>query len=223
MMPSTPSTDELVQQVRRNCAISDARHARDYSLCIYLLKMREFFRWEHGLGFSERLPKEELGEWITERERQWEALEEEEFQALHYAGSEHGPYDCPALNAALQGSGLIYSGGICGPKAHFFIAELESREEHDGAVIYTSGRELARELTAPPALSLGETIFLRRESLRRMIWERLEEWGGEDPNRAIARAAALYDFKRDFDTALEAITDDELTTLRDHELSEVAG
>ncbi len=222
MMPSTPSTDELVQQVLHNCAVSDAHHARDYSLCIYLLKMREFFRWEHGLGFSERLPKEQLGEWITAREQQWETLEEAEFSTLNYAGSEHGPYDTAPLNQALEGTGLIYSGGLCGPKAHFFIAELEGREEQDGAIIYTSGRELARELTAPPALSLGESIFLRRESLRRMIWERLEEWGGEDKERAIAHTAACYNFKGDFDAALEAMTDDELATLREHELGEVA-
>ena len=34
----------LVQAVQTNCDIADARHARDVSLCTYLLGMREFFR-----------------------------------------------------------------------------------------------------------------------------------------------------------------------------------
>ena len=38
---------ELVAAVQTNCDIADARHARDVSLCTYLLGMREFYRWEH--------------------------------------------------------------------------------------------------------------------------------------------------------------------------------
>ena len=38
----------LVQAVQTNCDIADARHARDVSLCTYLLGMREFYRWECG-------------------------------------------------------------------------------------------------------------------------------------------------------------------------------
>ena len=35
---------DLIQTVQRNCHIADARHAGDYTLCVYLLKMREFYR-----------------------------------------------------------------------------------------------------------------------------------------------------------------------------------
>jgi hypothetical protein len=71
-------------------------------------------------------------------------------------------------------------------------------------------------------MSLGTTIFLRRESLRRMIWEKLEEWGWQDPHRAIARAASFYDFTSDLQGALHAITTNELDTLLQHELGELA-
>ena len=37
---------QLSDTVQLNCHISDARHAGNYTLCIYLLKMREFYRWE---------------------------------------------------------------------------------------------------------------------------------------------------------------------------------
>ncbi len=42
----------LIGAVQMNCHIADARHATDLSLCIYLLQMREFFRWEQGLEFG---------------------------------------------------------------------------------------------------------------------------------------------------------------------------
>ena len=36
----------LRRSVQRNCDISDAEFAQSYSLCTYLLKMRELYRWE---------------------------------------------------------------------------------------------------------------------------------------------------------------------------------
>jgi len=219
------TSDTLSRQLRKvvqhNCHISDALYARNYSLCIYLLKMREFYRWEQGFAFRDPLPKGPLGEWLTGREQLWETLEEDEYRPLNLEAKEYGPYDSQSINEQLRPRGLVYSGGYCGAKPHFFLAELEKHVEEEGANVYVAGRELAREISAPPALSLGETIFLRRESLSRMIWEKLEEWGWQDPERAIARASQLYPFGREFDLALEQMTDDELDTLLEHELGEV--
>ncbi len=212
----------LIEGVQHNCHLSDAHHARDYSLCIYLLKMREFYRWEQHIAFDEPLAKEPLGEWLTAREAHWEQLQDEEFQPLELSGESFLPFDSDDINRQLVGNDLIYSGGYCGVKPHFFLAELEHIERSEGANIYISGRELARELTAPPAMSLGSSVFLRRESLQRMIWEKLEEWGWQDPHRAIARAASFYNFHDDLQGALEAITSDELDTLLQHELGELA-
>jgi len=212
---------ELGEIVQHNCHISDALHARNYSLCIYLLKMREFYRWEQGFAFRDPLPKEPLGEWLTSREQLWETLEENDYRPLVLDGEEYLPFEGQSINEQLQEEGLVYSGGYCGAKPHFFLAELEKKVEEEGATVYVAGRELAREITAPPALSLGNTIFLRRESLSRMIWEKLEEWGWQDPERAIARATRYYPFDNDFDLALTRMTDDELDTLLEHELGEV--
>lgn len=212
----------LIEQVQFNCHLSDAQHARDYSLCIYLLKMREFYRWEQGIVFGDRLPKQVLGEWLSDRESLWEEIEGNEFQPLHLGNTFHPPFDSEAINSILQKEGLVYSGGYCGDKPHFFLAELERVEHAEGANIYISGHELARELSAPPAMSLGNTIFLRRESLRRMIWEKLEEWGWQDPDRAIARAANFYDFAHHLNDSLDKLADDELKTLLEHELGEIA-
>ena len=43
---------QLVQSVQRNCHIADARHAREMTLCNYLLEMREFYRWEHEVPLA---------------------------------------------------------------------------------------------------------------------------------------------------------------------------
>jgi len=207
--------------VQRNCDISDAQHARNYSLCIYLLKMREFYRWEKGFAYRDPLPKGPLGEWITEREQHWEVLEEEPYNSIDLPEQAIDPFDSENINRHIGPAGLLYSGGYCGAKPHFFLAELERKVEEEGTTVYVAGREFAREITAPPALSLGDTIFLRRESLSRMIWEKLEEWGWQDPERAIARASRDYEFDRAFDQALEKMTGNELDTLLQHELGEV--
>ncbi|MCS6786726.1 MAG: hypothetical protein NZ524_06820, partial [Thiobacillaceae bacterium] len=39
----------LINAVQRNCDISDAQYAGDLTLCTFLLKMRELYRWEHDI------------------------------------------------------------------------------------------------------------------------------------------------------------------------------
>ena len=48
--------EEVVRRVQRNCDISDANHGGNFTMCTYLMKMREYFRWEKGLAFTDRLP-----------------------------------------------------------------------------------------------------------------------------------------------------------------------
>jgi hypothetical protein len=62
----------LVGTVQRNCDIADARHAREVTLCTYLLGMREFFRWEHDIPYGVAPPREDVGRWISAREALWE-------------------------------------------------------------------------------------------------------------------------------------------------------
>ena len=42
----------LTAAVQHNCNIADARFARNHVMCIYLIKMREFYRWEHGVPLT---------------------------------------------------------------------------------------------------------------------------------------------------------------------------
>ena len=64
----------LVDAVQINCHIADASHAADLSLCIYLLQMREYYRWTHRLPWTAPLDRGAVGGWLSEREARWAHL-----------------------------------------------------------------------------------------------------------------------------------------------------
>ncbi|MCK5361199.1 MAG: hypothetical protein KAJ95_11260, partial [Gammaproteobacteria bacterium] len=212
----------LQQHVQQNCHISDAAHAGNYTLCIYLLKMREYYRWEHGLGFDERIENDRIGNWLTERESYWETLEETPIKPVVIGDEKFDPFDIDGINKAIGKENLIYSAGyILRGKPHFFLADIQQVHHHDKYRIIISGKEHARELSAPPALSQGNKIFIRRESLRRTVWEKVEEslWNkGQSP---LVRAISCYDFKNNMEDSLTQLCDSEIETLVAHEIGEV--
>jgi len=208
--------------IRANCHISDARHATDYTLCIYLLKMREYFRWEHDFPYHETLPSEKLTAWLTQREEHWDALEHESFEQIPVHGTLHEPFDSAAINKALNALGLVYSSGYGrNMKPVFFLGELVQRKDYAGYTLLVAGKEYARDLSAPPAMSLGNTIYVRRESLRRMCWEKVEEWRWNQPENAMQQAMLCYDFENAPVDALDAMMEKELRSVILHEIGEV--
>lgn len=212
----------LLNAVQRNCHISDARHAGNYSLCVYLLKMREYYRWEKGYPFQHQLSPSDVGDWLKERESFWETIEDEPFAELPIDGKLYDPFDSAAVNTALRGYGLVYSGGLgkhCTP--HFFLGKLERRETQADWTVFLSQREYARDLTAPPAMALDGTIVVRRESLRRLIWEKIEEWRWNRLDNAMGRALRDLDLDGDIEAALDELTDTILDTVLLHEKGEV--
>lgn len=212
----------LVTSVQKNCDISDARHAGDYTLCIYLLKMREYYRWRKEIPFDDSIDSSEVGLWVDQKEVFWESLLDQEYQSMTINGCTYQPFETKSINSYLLQLGYVYGGGIGRfSKPYFFLGELQDREVMHGYTAYISGRELARELIAPPAMTQGENIFIRRESLRRMLWEKIEEWKWRKLENAMARAIEHYDFDGDMDQALERMTENEIETLILHEIGEV--
>ena len=212
----------LIESVQRNCDIVDARHGSDYGICTYLMKMRELFRWQQRLPLGARLENAAVGDWLTERETYLESLEGAEFSGLPVGDDVLDPFDAESVNRELAGERLIYSAGLVdGARPQFFLAELEEeRRAGDGFVLRVSGRELARCLNSPPAMTRGATIFLRRESLRRYLWEKYESWSWNRPDNAMARALACYPFKTALDEALDAMTEAEMAVIEAHEHGE---
>lgn len=211
----------LCETVQKNCDISDAHHAANYTLCVYLLKMREYYRWENGFSYNDVLPKEDVGNWVQERERLWEEIENQTFLPLEIDGKEYDPFDTENINKALAPKGYVYSGGI-GVRAapHFFLAKLEEKEVYNDFTMYVSADECARDLTAPPAMTQGKNVFIRREALRRYLWEKFTEWQWHKFENAMSRALSFYDFESDIDQALEQMTDNELEAVALHEIGE---
>jgi hypothetical protein len=214
---------QLTSAVQVNCDISDARYAGNYSLCTFLLKMRELYRWEHDLPLSAPLARDAVGRWLSEREQHWDTLDGAELRALAIDDATFDPFDSSAINARLTPHGRIYSAGrgLFG-KPQFVLGELKRSFVDDNVTFHVSGREFAREISASPAMALGETVFIRQESLRRFLWEKIEEWRWKKNDSApLARALACYANPDDLDATLEQMTENETATLVYHELGEV--
>jgi hypothetical protein len=217
--------DALVRAVQANCSIADARHAADLSLCIYLLQMRELFRWEQGLAFGAEVDRETLGQWLACREGHWSEIEDRPWVPLPIGGRVFDARDVEAVNAALAPLGLVYGAGMAGAdRPTFFLAALdESKHRDDGLTLQVCGREYARGLFAPPAALVGgRTIVLRRESLARWLWEEFEAFSlrrAAGPMQAMADAYALHD-TRAFVAALPRLVDDLCESLVLHEVGE---
>lgn len=211
----------LVSSVQRNCDISDARHAGDYGLCTFLLKMREYYRWENELPLGHALPKDDLGEWLTSRERRWNSLEGEAFAPLRLAGGEIDAFEAEAANRHLLPRGLVYGAGYgLFRKPVFFLGRLLRAEQRAGFTVLVSSCEYARELAAPPAMLQGDTIYVREESARRYLWEKVEEWQWRRQDSAMARALAAYDCLADPRMAPQRMAEDQMETMILHEVGE---
>jgi len=212
----------ITKAVQHNCHIADAGYATDFTLCVYLMKMREFYRWEMGHSFTDKLPQGEIGLWLRAREELWESLEQADYTPIQINGQDYDPFESDAINKQLIPLGYVYSGGLgYQTKPHFFLGKLETQQRQDETLVLVSNEELARDLGSPPAMSQGTTVYIRRESLRRFIWEKIEQWNWNKPDNPMARALAMYDFNHDVESSLEKMTDNELTAVLMHETGEI--
>jgi hypothetical protein len=212
---------QIVTTVQNNCHISDAQYAGDYTLCIFLLKMREFYRWENQIPFTGTLPREEVGEWMQEREQLWQAMESSTFEPLTLGNLSFDPFDTEGINRTLVPQGYVYSAGYGRfSKPHFFIGTLQRQEQRAGFTVYVSACEYARDLVAPPAMLLNGSIYLRQESLRRYLWERVEEWRLNRQSDATVRALTFYDLEHSLDASLDRMTEVETESVILHEVGE---
>lgn len=213
----------LVEAVQKNCHISDARHARDKTLCTYLLEMREFFRWEFNFPLAKMPSKSELGDWMTRREALWDALEDAPFESLPVSGKDFDPFDIDAINFELVPQGLVYGAGFGRfHKPHFFLGKLLRKEQRDGLTIVVSDCEYARDITAFPAAMQNGVIYLRQESLRRWLREKIELWGLKKSDGALKSALECYGLHADEEAALNRMLEHESETVILHEIGEVA-
>ncbi len=222
-------TDDLAElvpfvgAVRRNCHITDARHAREMTMCNYLLEMREFYRWEHGLPFGAEMRRTNVGAWLAAREALWEELADEDFGELPFGAARYDAFAIEAVNLELVPYGLYYGAGIGRfGKPHFFLARLHAESMRDGVRVLVCDREYARDMSTVPAALQRNTVVVRREALRRWLWERAEAWEMKRHAGSLQDALDAYGFVSDAAGAIERMMADATETLVLHELGEHA-
>jgi hypothetical protein len=164
--------ERLIPQIQRNCDISDAHHAGVFSLCGLALRLRDLFKWEHGLAPWDEGDPAAVLEWIGAREALWETLTGSEAEPLALGGRPVDPFDTDAVNAVLAPLRLYYGAGYArGLKPTFFLAGIDAVEDIEGCRVYRLGRELARDLSPLQAVAQGGTVVLRREPAGSLLWD----------------------------------------------------
>ncbi len=218
---ANPRFDLLVETVQGNCHITDARHARNMTLCTYLLEMRELYRWENGVPLTEPLSRSAVGAWLSDRETLWSRVEGDDYRPLPVDDCLVEPFDVQSANRMLVPRGFVYGAGIGRfGKPQFFLGALEREEWREGARILVSRCEYARDLAPMPAALRDGTIYVRLESLQRVLWEKAEAWAVKRPDGALKSALDAHGFAADPDAALASMTAAEGDTLILHELGE---
>ena len=213
--------NRLIEAVQRNCDIADARYGREATLCIYLLQMRELYCWEHELPLAAQPPHDALADWLSAREAKWSTLEGRDFEALALGERCFAPLDAARLNRELLPQRLVYGAGYGRfHRPHFFLAALERCDLRDGVQVLVTGCEYARDLVAAPAAFQHNTIFVRREALRRWLWETVALWRSRRSDGALARALASWGLDAGDEAGFERMVAAETETLILHELGE---
>ena len=177
----------LAGQVLANCRRADAEVAGRFSLCGLLLRLRNLYKWEHGLPpWQEPEPAAAL-EWVGQREDLWLEIMDQQPQPLRLEGQVFDPFDSPGLNARLAGQGLVYGAGRAGGLLPvFFLGRLEARQTVEGQEVTYIGPELGRDIFFLPGLRQDGRIYLRREPLGFLLWDKLA-----DPRASLAPFLAL--------------------------------
>ncbi len=174
-MTTRQPIDKLLNAIRENCAISDARDNGIFSLCILVLKLRNLYKWENGLPPWEEPDPGTLLDWIEARENSW--LEKSSLGLNLLPGkSPVDPFSHAPVNRILEKHSLVYGAGYGRSlKAIFFVAEKLEEREVDGCRTIILGQEHARELAAPFAMVQEGIIFFRTEPFRYYFWDQIQE------------------------------------------------
>jgi len=172
--PMIPPT--LVEEVRWNCDLASAGQSGHFSLCGLLLRLRQLYKWEHGLSPWREPEVEAALEWIARRERTWDDLEEASWRTLAWGTAAIDPFAVETLNGHLIPQGLAYGAGLSrGLAPTFFLGELLEVRRVGALTILILGPELARDLDASPGLCQGTLIYARRQALAFYLWDRLAD------------------------------------------------
>jgi len=217
--------DNLIEQVQRNCDISDAKFWGIYTICGFLMRMRELFRFRTGLKPWEPISPKDISPWLEERHNLWQGLEDSDYMPITIDGIQYEAFDSESINNVLNPEGLVYGAGFgIHMKPVFYLAKIISIDIMEGIRVITSGVEFARDLSLHPAMLQSKTILARRYVTETLIWEKFEEFisGRKGP---LSEAFISYGLRRDIEPmsaehSIRAISAEELSIYIFHEIGE---
>ncbi len=90
--------DSIRKSVQKNCDLVDAEYAQNYGLCIYLLKMREYYRWKNRIPNADELQNDKIHDWIVDQEEYWEKIEGDSFQEITIGEDSFSPFETEKIN-----------------------------------------------------------------------------------------------------------------------------
>jgi hypothetical protein len=219
---------QLLVDIQYNCDISDARDHGIYSMCSMVLKLRNLYKWQHGLEPWHEPETADLLDWIESQENYWQELQAHEFRPLVIAYTDCAVHDVVAVNHGLDGSGLFYGAGLGRSlKAIFFLGEITATSELAGYPVVMLGKEKAKEMASPFAMVQDDTIILRRDSLRFFLWDHIQEMrgSGRSSYRYFLGSHGLLDngelSQERLRTTFEELVERELDLFLYHELGEL--
>lgn len=220
---------ELISAIQHNCDISDAKDHGIYSMCTMVLKLRNLYKWEHGIEPWAEPDPAKLLDWIEAKENYWQTLSEQHFQPLAINGNTYEPDELPAINRAFLNQGMVYGFGYGrSMKAVFFVAEKQEERRIAGKKVFILGKELAKEMASPFAMAQDGVVYIRRENLRFFLWDHIQELRSSC-RESFRHALALYgvlDSKGQLDQKklreqFDALVENEMDLFIYHEIGEL--
>ena len=218
--------DAVLEDIKFNCDVSDARYWGYFSICGLLMRYRDLFRSEMGLEPWSPIAREEITAWIGRKESRWTGLEDRDLRNLTIKGTAYSPFDIEGINQALHPDGYVYGAGYgMYLKPTFFLGRALSVAEIEGHTIHTAERELVRDLFTAPAMLREHSIFLRLEPLKALLWDKFTEFR-TDRGPALTDAFGAYGitpgqpFSGDFARRFEQMVLNYSGVLLHHELAE---
>lgn len=218
----------VIKDIQHNCNISDARDHGAYSMCTMVLKLRNLYKWEHGLEPWQEPETADLLDWIEAKENYWKTIAEEPYRKLGINGRKYSPADSAEINSVLGDKHMVYGVGYGrSMKAVFFLAEKIAQRTVAGCPVLILGKERAREMASPFAMAQDGVIFIKKESLRFFLWDQIQELRSSCRS-SFRHALRLYGLLQDeqlnqqkFKNSLDTIVDAEMDIFIYHEVGEV--
>lgn len=217
--PVPEIVQQLLPQVRANCAVADALVAGRFSLCGLLLRLRNLYKWENDLPPWQEQDTVPMLEWVSEREEIWEGLLEAEPKPLSLGGDTFDPFAAEQINQLLEPLGFIYGAGRAGGMAPvFFLGRLKARRDQDGLEVFELGHELTRDVLFMPGLRQGKRIYLRNSPFPYLLWDLLAD---PRPSLAACKRLGLAAYGLDYIEVLKKPTWEKLTPVLQGEMRAV--